>query len=791
MLKNHLKIAWRTLLKNKGLSAINILGLGIGLAFAIVIGLWVQYERSFDGFHQHANRIGLVRKHTLFNNEKGTTTAIPMPLYDELKTNYPEVRRVTRMDFATPHSLVAGEKKFSKTGSYVDPDFLKMFSFPLVEGNVESALKEPNSIVLSRSLAKALFGSENAIGKTIKIDNQYSVMVTAVAEDVPHNSSFQFEFLAPFEFQVQHSDFVRWARTRWGNNFLTCLVEAQEGASLEALSKKIGPLIMQRDNTLKNQHLFLQPLKKVHLHGDYKNWANAGGRIEYVRLFGVLGIFVLLIACINFMNLSTAHSEKRAKEVGIRKAVGSRRGELIVQFLTESILTTFFAFLFSLAMIQLILPLLKELGFEHIRFDFSDVRLIGSLLAICFITGIIAGSYPAFYLSSFMPLKALKGRLKQGKGGTTFRKVLVVSQFVISISLIISTVIVFQQIRHAKDRALGYEPNNLITLTITNDIQKNYQALKQELLSTGYINSVSRSSSPMTGINSSWNGFSWEGSTPTASADAIFDVIMTDLDYEKTAGLQFIVGRPFSRDHLTDSSAVILNEAALKVIGYQHPVGKVIKLNNQPLTIIGVTRNMVTKDPFQSFTPTVFLFNSSTSSHLLVRLKEQRRFQSSLAAIQPIIERNNPAVPFEYSFVDEEFARKFTIENQTGKLAAVFAVLAIFISCLGLLGLASFMAECRAKEIGIRKVLGASIANLWLLLSKEFVMLVILACVIAAPLAFWVMQHWLAQYEYRIEISWLVFVLAGVLSLLITLATVSFQSFKAALINPINSLRSE
>jgi predicted permease len=791
MLKNHLRIAWRSLLQNKGLSAINIFGLGIGMAAAIVIGLWIRYETSYDTFHTNADRIGLVRKHTLFNNEKGTQLSIPLPLYDELKEHYPAVKRVTRMDFVSSHSLVAGDKKLSKKGTYVDPDFLQMFSFPLIRGNVGTALNDPNSIILTRSSAKALFGSIEVLGKTLKIDNKYDVMVSAVVEDVPSNSTISFEFLAPYAFQLQHSEFVKFARTRWGNNFLTTLVEMREGASMEALSKKIGPLMMERDKTLQNQFLFLQPLKEVHLHNEYKNWMNTGGRIEYVRLFGLIGIFVLLIACINFMNLSTARSEKRAKEVGIRKAIGSRRSELIVQFLSESLLTAFIAFLLSLVLIQVILPLLRDFGFEHIRFDFRDVNLVGGVLLVCLITGLIAGSYPAFYLSSFLPLKALKGSQRQGKGTITLRKALVVSQFVISIGLIVSTIIVFQQIRHAKERSVGYNPDNLITINTTDDLQKNYHALKQELLNTGDIASVSRASSPMTGINSSWNGFSWEGSSPDATANVVFDVVMTDLDYEKTAGLRFTQGRAFSSAYSTDSSAVILNQAALKTVGYKDPIGKTIKLNGQPLTIIGVVENVLIKNPFKSFTPTIFLFNGNNTATLLIRLKPHVSPKNALASIQPVIERHNPAYPFEYSFTDEEFAKKFVTENQAGGLAAIFAVLAIFISCLGLFGLAAFMAERRTKEIGIRKVLGASVANLWVLLSREFLLLVILANVIATPLTLWLMQHWLTQYDYRIDISWWVFVLAGIVALLIALTTVSYQSVRAALISPLSSLRSE
>ena len=791
MLRNYFITAWRNLWKNKGLSTINILGLSVGMAFAMLIGLWIQFETSFDTFHKNGDRIAIVRKNTLFNNQKNTQVGIPLPLYDELKASYPEIKRISRMSWVSPHSLVVGNNKFNKRGTYVDPDFLKMFSFPLISGNVATALKDPNSIILTESVATALFGQEDPIGKTVKIDNEYNVQVTAVAKDVPTNSTISFEFLAPYEFNVQNNEFVRNAKTQWSNNFLMNLVEIKEGASMDALSKKIGPIMEQKDKVEnKNQTLLLHPLAKWHLYDDFKNWVNTGGRIEYVRLFAIIGIFVLLIACINFMNLSTARSEKRSKEVGIRKTVGSGRFQLIVQFLSESLLTTFLAFLLAIFLMWVTLPLLKELGFENIVLDLSNVSLILSILVVCMITGLIAGSYPALYLSSFLPVRVLKGVLKQGRGAVAFRKVLVVSQFAISIGLIISTVIVFQQIRHAKDRSLGYNPDNLVSIPSSSDLKKNYDVLKQELLNTGHIESVSRASSPMTAIYNSWSGFSWEGSDPNIMV--VMDVVMTEWDYEKTSGLKFKMGRPFSRDYKTDSNAVILNEAALKMIGFKEPIGKTIKLDDQPLTIVGVVENVLAQNPFKPVSPTVILFNADNVSNIFLRLKPGNGSpEKALASVRPIVEKYNPAYPFDFSFVDEDYQRKFKTENQVARLAGIFACLAIFISCLGLFGLAAFMAERRVKEIGIRKVLGASVTNLWMLLSREFVLLVSVAAVIASPLAFWLMKDWLEKYDYRIDISVWVFVMAGVAALLIALATVSSQAIRAAIANPVKSLRTE
>ena len=788
MLQNYLKIAWRNLFQNKTLSFVTIFGLSLGMAFAILIGLWIQYERSYDTFHTNRDRIAMVQRHQVINDQKVTANGVMLPLYDELRLKYPQIKRASRI-IDLESNLVTGNNKFTKKGEYVDPDFLKMLTFSLVIGDPETALKDPNSIVLTESLAKALFGTHDPIGKIVKLDNQYNVKVSAVMQDIPKNSSFSFEYLAPFEFLVQNNGYVKNNRTNWGNSFLQTMVELNEGVSMDAFSKEIGPLLSKKETKIKPQFLFLHPLAKWRLFDDFKNWTNTGGRIEYIRLFGLIGSFILLIACINFMNLSTARSEKRGKEVGIRKAVGSQRNQLIVQFLTESLFTAFLAFFLSLFLIQVLLPNLKDLGFENIRFDFSNTSLLASVFAVCVITGLISGSYPALYLSSFLPAKVLKGVSRQGSNAVNFRKVLVISQFVISIGLIISSVIVFQQINHAKNRSLGYKADNLITLTASGDLSKNYNALKRDLLNTGQIEAVAKVSSPMTAVHNDWNGFSWEGKKP--NENPMLDLILTEWDYEKAAGLKFIAGRPFSKDYKTDSNAVILNESALRLIGYKDPIGKTIKDGDRVLTIVGIIENVVMRDPFKPVPPGVILFTSDYFSVVLVRLKAGADLTQSLAAMQPIVEKYDPAAPFDYRFVDDEFEKKFTTENQVAKLAGIFAGLAILISCLGLFGLTMFMAERRSKEISIRKVLGASVTNLWLLLSREFIGLVVIACLIASPLAWWSMNRWLEKYEYRIEIGWPVFVLAGSAAVIVALLTVSTQAVKAAIVNPVNRLRTE
>ncbi len=788
MFKNYFKIGWRNLLKNKVYSFINVSGLSAGMAFALVVGLWIQYELSFDSFHVNKDRLALIQKNTFFNNERNTQAATPYPLCEELK-NYSEVKRATKVSGENYAGLMVGEHKVNKPGRYVDADFLEMFSFPLIKGNIKTALKEPNSIILTESLALALFNSEDPIGKMVRINNQFDVQVTGIMKDVPTNSTLQFTFLMPYEFEAKNSPFINNNRTSWGNNFLMNMVELKEGVSMETFTEKISNLNMQKDNTIKNQTLFLHPLNKWHLYNDYKNWVNVGGRIEYVRLFGIIGIFVVLIACINFMNLSTARSQSRAKEVGVRKTMGSLRGQLIVQFLSESMLTASMAFLFSLILVGFLLPHLKDLGFENITLSLDNGFLLSLGFMVCIITGLIAGSYPALYLSSFLPVKVLKGIFKQGKSPVIFRRLLVVFQFTISIGLIVSTLVVFQQLEHAKNRPIGYNPDNLISIKASRDLYLNFKTLKEELLNSEHIEAVATASSPMTAVYNKWSDFSWDGKDP--NAQIALEAFMTEWDFEKVAGLKFKLGRPFSIQYASDSNAVILNESALKIIGYTDPIGRTMKSGDREITIVGVVEDVLMLDPFEPVSPGVILFNSFAVNEILVRIKAEADVREALAVMEPIIEKYNPAQPFEYAFVDQEFDKKFALENQVAKLSSIFAVLAIFISCLGLFGLASFIAEQRVKEIGIRKILGASISSLWKMLSKDFVVLVLISCVVATPLTYYLMNNWLQKYEYRIEISLWIFVTVGICALLITLTTISYQAIKVAIANPVTSLRSE
>jgi len=789
MIRNYFTIAVRHLLKNKGYSFINIFGLAVGMAVVLLIGLWVRHEASYDAFNVHRAQIGKIKKKNVFNGEKKVQNGVMLPLYDELKNNYPEVAHITRLDWGDDHSLWAGDKKISKRGHFADPDILKMFSFPLVKGNVNQVLKDPYSIVLTESLAKALFAGADPIGQTVKMDNRSDLKVTGILKDIPENSSITFQFLVPFELNIATNDFVRGAKGQWQNNFLQNYVQLREGVSMDAFSRRIAEIVRKKTNSKNEGLLFVHPMERWHLYNHFDEWENTGGVIDYVRMFTIVGLLVLVIACINFMNLSTARSEKRAREVGIRKAIGSQRGQLIAQFLGEAVITAFIAFLISLLIVKLSLPLLKDAGFQYVELNLANLPLLCSALAGCIVTGLLAGSYPALYLSAFKPVKVLKGALTLGRGASLPRKILVVVQFSCSIALIIGVVIVFQQIRHAKSRPIGYDPNNLIALNLSADLQKNFLPMKRDLLATDQVAAVSRSSSPMTGVFNNWGDFSWEGKDP--NSNPVFSAIMVDFDYEKASGIKLKEGRFFSPQFATDSNAVVLNEAAVGLIGFKNPLGSTVKFGKDNMTVIGVTQNVMMENPFEPVAPAIMLFRPYFVFQGMIRLKDGADVKKALASIQPIVEKYNPAYPFDYHFTDEEFNKKFQSEHQVGQLSGIFAELFVGEMIVGLFGLASFMAERRTREIGVRKVLGASVPQLWLLLSKDFVFLVIISCLIASPLAWYFMHGWLSKYDYRISISPLIFFGTGLLAIAITLLTVSFQAIRAAVANPVKSLRTE
>jgi ABC-type antimicrobial peptide transport system permease subunit len=790
MIKNYLKIAWRNILSNKIYSALNILGLAAGMAVALIIGLWVQFQYSFDKSLPNYEQLYQVRRNFNSNGETLTFSSTSLKLADALRNSIPEIEYVAESDWGESHGLMVGNKKLYMNGQQIGGDFLKMFAYPLIEGNANSALHDPYSIVLTQSTAKALFGDENPINKTVRVDNQHDLKVTGVLKDLPANSSLQFKYLIPFSYMEQTRDYVKRQRAgSFDNNSYQQYVKLKPGITYAQVAHKISDIEKSEPNSTnaKNSSVILQPLKDWHLYNEYKNGVADSGFIDYVHIFSLIGVLVLLIACINFVNLSTARSEKRAKEVGVRKAIGSQRKDLIFQFLTESTLITVISFFFSLLFVQLALPAFNLLAGTSVSIPLGNVVFWLFMIGCVLFTGLLAGSKPAFYLSSFNPVKVLKGTFSGGKSNSLSRRVLVVVQFSCSIALIISTVIIYKQIHYAKDRPTGYNISNLMATDMNDDLGRNYVALKNELLRSGLVQSVTTASAPATDVNSHGDITYWPGKYPGETVEMGYIGISDD--YFKTLGMQLQEGRNFISNYKPDTSNAILNEAAVKRLRLKDPVNQVLTFGVQHIKIIGVVKNALMISPFAAADPTVFYLGNG--GNLMYRLSSNTNTHDAVAKLTAIFNKYNPAFPYTYRFVDDDYNRKFNLEVLIGKLSGIFAGLAIFISCLGLFGLAAYVAEQRTKEIGIRKVLGATVTQVWVLLSKDFIMLVVISCVLASPIAFYFLQNWLHKYDYHIKLGSGVFILSALAAILITLCTISFQAIKAALANPVNSLRSE
>jgi putative ABC transport system permease protein len=794
MIKSYFKVAWRNLVKSKGYSAINIGGLAVGMAIAMLIGLWVYDELTFDKYHKNYDRIAQVMQHANFNGEVGTQTANPALMGPELRAKYgSDFKYVVQASWQGSHLLSIGNRHIVKEGIFFEPDAPEMLSLKILKGS-RSGLKDPYSIMLSESAALAIYGDEDPINKTIKLDRAYDVKVTGVFEDLPGNTSFRkLQVIMPWDLWMIQNTWAREMTDPWSSNFSQTFVQIADAADMKKVSAKIENAKMANlsaEEAKYNWVVFLHPMSKWNLYSEFKNGINTGGNIRYVRLFGIIGAFVLLLACINFMNLATARSEKRAKEVGIRKAIGSMRSQIIKQFFAESYLVVLFAFVISLLLLALLQPLFNTVAGKQTSIPWTHPVFWSGSLAFIGITGLVAGSYPALYLSSFQPLKVLKGTFRVGKMAAVPRKVLVVTQFTVSVTLIIGTIIIYQQIEHAKNRPIGYSKNGLVNLSLEKEVREHFEAIRNELKNSGAIVEMAASNSPLTSVWNTNGGFNWEGKDPNLSVD--FPNNNVSYEFGKTVEWQIKEGRDFSRDFASDSAAFIINESAAKFLGFKEPVGTILKWNDQPFRIIGVIKDVMQESPFYPVRPTLYHTGGLDGMfNLIMKLNPNRNARESLTNIEQVLKRFTPDVPFDFKFVDEDYGSKFKFEEQVGQLAFYFAILAIFISCLGLLGMASFVAEQRTKEIGVRKVLGASVTNLWGLLSKEFVMLVLISCIIAAPFAWYLLKSWLSNYDYRINISWIVFVVASIMALLITLATVSFQAIKAAIANPVKSLRTE
>jgi putative ABC transport system permease protein len=796
MFRNYLKIAWRNTLHNKVYSMLNIVGLAAGMAVALLIGLWVTNQYSYDRFLPGYQQLYQVEMNlTSQHNGTSTQTSIALPLTDVLRKEIPGVKYVAEADAIGKmnHGLLVGDKKLYLGGGAVGADFFKIFQYPFVKGNANSALKDIYSIVITESTAKALFGDADPMGKIVRFDNSQGMTVTGVIRDIPANATLQFNYLVPFAYSEATQGWIKDGRTRWTYNSFSAYVALEPGVTNEQIEPKIKDLVYKRSMEMRSlkPEVILHPLKDWHLITDFKNGKPVGGFVEYVRLFSIIGMLVLAIACINFMNLSTARSEKRAREVGVRKAIGSARIDLVYQFLLESVLVTFISFLLGLLLVQLALPAFNTLTGADVHIPFGNIGFWGIMIVFVLFTGLIAGSRPAFYLSSFNPVKVLKGSIQTGRWTSMPRKALVVVQFTCSIALIISTVIVYQQIQYVKNRPTGYSADRLMMTDMNSDLSQHYDALKNDLLSLGVVEGVASSTSPATQVYSHFSLQNWPGKNAGDENVNIGAIWVSD-DYFKTLGMTFAGGHNFTGDWKSDTLNVIVNEAMVRRIGLKDPVNQLITINfnKKPVRIIGVVKDALMDSPYSPVEPAVFGHNPF-GFVVMYRLAKNTNTHTAIDKISTVFKKYNPAYPYQYKFVNDEYEHKFNLEVLVGKLAGVFAGLAIFISCLGLFGLAAYVAEQRTKEIGIRKVLGASIAQVWLLLSRDFVVLVMISCVIASPLALYFLANWLKKYAYHVSIGPGVFIASGIAAIVITLVTISFQAINAALANPVKSLRSE
>jgi putative ABC transport system permease protein len=789
MFRNYIVVTIRNLFRNGFYSVINISGLAIGIACSILILLWVADELSFDKFHPKADRLYQVWVNAHFDGKINSWTSVPLPTYEELKTADANIARALVTDWGSNHLLAVSEdKRINKRGFYVSEEFLEMFQFPLLQGNPETVLDDASAIVITESTAKALFGSEDAMGKTIRVDNEHDLVVSGILKDVPKNSSFQFEFLLPWKYRYQTSEWIRRNTTNWGNYSFQVFVELNDPNNKEAVEKSIVDMLAKHGEDKEMKHeFFLYPLLRWRLHGDFDNGKEAGGTGDYVKMFTLIAIFIIAIACINFMNLATARSERRAREVGIRKSIGSGRGQLIMQFIGESTFISFLAFTIAVLAAQLLLPGYNGLVQKELAIDYTSSEFWIFAGALILTTGVVSGSYPAFYLSSFQAVKVLKGKPTIGKGASIPRKVLVTLQFGFSILLIIGTIVIYQQIQLVKARDLGYDQENLIMIDFNSEVEKNFRPLKLELLASGVVEGVVRANSAITEINSN-NFVGWPGKPDELKV--IFTTIATDYDWSKTMGIKVLEGRDFSEEFKSDSSAIVVNRAAVKLMGLEDPIGTELDLWGSKRKLIGVVDDVLMGSVYNEVKP-LFAVLDDWGGTVTIRLTKTRDLQESLNIVKGIYEKHAGAYPFEYKFADEEFQKKFTDINRTSNLASLFASLAIVITGLGLFGLASFTAEQRTKEIGIRKVLGASVSSLVNLISKDFSILVVVAFVLSSPIAWWALSKYLERYPIRTDIAWWIFPLTGLIALLFALAIVSTQALRAAHSNPATSLRNE
>ncbi len=795
MIAQNFKVSWRALKRRKIHALINIGGLALGLTACLMIALWLYDELSFDSLVPDRDRIAYVMRHQQFGDEVRTWYGQPMQLAPVLREQYgQDFERVVTATSSTTRLLSWENQKLRRSGRFVEPGFLDLFAIRLLRGSADE-LHDPSAIYLSSLTATEMFGDQDPIGQTLRIDNRMDVQVAGLFADLPDNSTFAgLDFVASFELLKQADNLEQ--RVGWGNNWFNLFVLLPRGSDIDMAAAKIKYLTRDyvppeiRD---RNQpELFLHPMKKWHLHSRFANGVNTGGRIEYVWILGIIGLFILAIACINFVNLSTARSSQRALEVGIRKTIGSNRSQLITQFMSESYIVVASAYVIALGLARSSLPLFNLVTDKQMSLPWADGYFwLASLGGVCLIAS-LAGIYPSFYLSSFRPISALRGA-RQHTGQTfTLRRVLVTFQFVISVALIIGTLVILRQIQYAKNRPIGYKQDHIISVPIrTSEVVDHYETIRQELLATGAVTHVTASDVVVAATNTTNSGFDWQGKDPQMRDE--FYTLRATHGFGEMIEWEIKEGRDFSREYGTDSLAFILNETAVEYMGFDDPIGQQVRWGrNGIFHVVGVVKDMITRSPYHQIKPMIYtLHYGRFIRYLNLKLHPENSAADALDKIKSVMAQHDPANPFEYQFMDERYAKRFGNEEKVAKLAGYFAILSILISCVGLLGIAILVTEQRQKEISVRKVLGASVQNLWVLLSKEFVLLVLLATCLAVLPTHYLMGKWLDQFGLRIGLPWWIFALSGMAALFLTALTVSIQTIRAAWVNPSQALRSE
>ena len=789
MFRNYFKTALRNLWKNKSYGFLNVFGLAVGIACAALIFLWVEDEWSYNDNNAKKDQLYQVLENQPFEGKTYTFPATPGLLAVTMKQDLPGIKNTCRLTWEQYTLFNLGEKSIYERGFYADSSIFSLFTIPFIQGRQENAFPQLYSIVISEKMAKKFFGEQrDIIGKALKVDNKNEYLITGVFKDLPANSSFQFDWLSPFKIYQEQNSWL----SDWNNNGIQTLVELEKNADVASINQKLYGYLKTKDTAV-SALPFLFSMNDWRLYSDFEEGKQVGGRIQYVRMFSIIAWIILLIACINFMNLATARSEKRAREVGVRKVLGAGKKILVGQFIGEAMVMAFLSLIVAIAIIYFVLPAFNTLVEKKLIIGLDNPVHILSLVAIGLICGLVAGSYPSLYLSSFNPIGVFKGLTIKGSGAAYIRKGLVVLQFTISIVLIISTIIIYNQIQHIKNRDLGYNKENVIQTGLRGEMKNNFGVIKNQLLSSGYVENAAMSNLNQLYMGSSTGSYSWNGKDPSKDVLVTQDIISPG--YINTMGIELIKGRDFYADAKSDSLNLIVNETFARIIVKDTKrddiVGTILRRGSTNHTIIGVVKDFVFEDMYGQSDPLVFQAYPEYFGYLYVKLKKQADVKKAVAKIESIVKSNNPGYPFNYIFVDDEFDRQFRSEMLIGKLSRVFALLAIVITCLGLFGLAAYTAERRTKEIGIRKVLGASVSGITSLLSKDFLKLVIISSIISFPLAWWIMHNWLQNYAYRTQINWWVFIMAAALAVLIAIFTISFQAIKAALANPVKSLRTE